>query len=287
MRYSEQTLVSVDLSLVPTFDASVSVFDRGFLFGDSVYEVIRTYGGRLFHYERHFHRLRRSANSLGFDLPFSQSDLEAHLGELVEKLGKDECYVRIVVTRGAYDVALNPPGEVKPTTVAIAAEMPTWPEEFFTKGITLVTVGIRRNPRGSLNPRIKSGNYLNNVLATMEAKRAGAVDAVMLNESGYVTESSTANIFVVEDGGLITPPEEAGILDGVSRFTVMELAFREGIRCDIKLFGPEALHGAEECFLTSTTREIMPVRRVDEFDIPSPGPVTSRLLELFRKFTRS
>ena len=148
-------------------------------------------------------------------------------------------------------------------------------------------MGIERNARGALNPMIKSGNYLNNVLAAMEARRAGAVDAVILNASGHVTESSTANIFIVKDGALITPPVEAGILDGVLRHTVLELAAKDGIECREELFGTEAFQSAEECFITSTTREVMPVRLVDQVELPAPGPVTKGMMERYKDFVRS
>ncbi|MBU0755008.1 MAG: aminotransferase class IV, partial [Planctomycetes bacterium] len=198
-----------------------------------------------------------------------------------------DCYLRVIVTRGAYGISLCPPDEIVPTTVIIAEALPPWPPEHYDLGITLVTVGIRRNSRGALNPMIKSGNYLNNVLATMEAKEAGAVDAVMLNGQGYVTESSTANIFFAKKGGLITPPLEAGILDGVSRHIVMGLAKEQGIPCTEKLFGPAELHGADECFITSTTREVMPVRRVDRHPYDAPGPITCRLLECYQNYVRA
>jgi branched-chain amino acid aminotransferase len=280
------TLASIDFEIMPVKDARVSIFDRGFLFGDSVYEVVRTYDGRPLALERHFNRLKRSAQALGFDLPFDGATLAAHFSELVERLGRDSCYLRVIVTRGSYDIALCPPEKVKPSTVIIAGPLPPWPDEYYEKGITLVTVGIRRNPRGALNPMIKSGNYLNNVLATIEAREAGATEAVMLNAEGHVTESSTANIFFVKEGTLYTPPLEAGILDGVSRYVAMELAVRLAVDCTERLFGPEELHAADEVFLTSTTREVMPVREVDQKPIPSPGPVTTRLLREFREYVR-
>ncbi|MFH2001979.1 MAG: aminotransferase class IV [Planctomycetota bacterium] len=279
---SGDALVSIDFKLVPAQEARVSVFDRGFLYGDSVYEVVRTYHGRPLAMDRHFQRLQRSASSLGFALPFEGRELKAHFEDLIRRLGEDDCYVRVVVTRGACDIALAPPEEVTPCTVVIAGPLPPWPEDHYENGISLVTVGIRRNARGALNPMIKSGNYLNNVLAAMEARQAGAVDAIMLNADGFVTESTSANIFLVKGGGLVTPPVEAGILDGVSRHLVMELARENTIPCSETLFEPEALHLADECFITSTTREVMPVRSVDGHPIPAPGVLTCRLMALYK-----
>lgn len=282
---SVPTLVSIDFKLLPAEDARVSVFDRGFLFGDSVYEVVRSYSGRLLAMERHFQRLARSAGSLGFALPFDCGKLRAHFEELVGQLGDENCYVRVVVTRGAYDIALAPPEEITPCTVVIAGPLPPWPDEHYEKGISLVTVVIRRNPRGALNPMIKSGNYLNNVLAAMEARQAGAVDAIMLNGDGHVTESTTANIFLVRGGELVTPPVEAGILDGVSRHMVIDLARENGIVCHESLFKPEDLHNADECFITSTTREVMPVSTIDGHEIPAPGPITRSMMSLYKTKT--
>jgi len=280
----EQNLVSINFKITQNDNAHVSVFDRGFLFGDSVYEVVRTYERRLFHLDRHYQRLERSAQSLGFELPFDFSDLAKHLEMMVDRFKRDDCYLRIIVTRGVCDIALCPPKGVTPEVFVIAGELPNWPEEYYKKGISLMIVNIRRNLRGALNPMIKSGNYLNNVLATMEAKSAGAVDAVMLNAQGHVTESSTANIFIVNDNVLITPPEEAGILDGVSRYITIKLAADNDINCKEALFGPKILHEADESFLTSTTRDIMPIRKVDSFDIRSPGPITLRLMNLYRDY---
>jgi branched-chain amino acid aminotransferase len=284
---TDRTVVSIDFEKVSREKAQINIFDRGFLFGDSVYEVVRAYEGTLFAFDRHFQRLNRSAKAIGFKLPFDGPRLKAHFQEMVEELNGASCYVRVVVTRGAYGISLYPPESVEPTTVVIAGEMDPWPEDYYKEGISLVIVGIRRNPRGALNPMIKSGNYLNNVLAAMEARRAGAVDAVMLNAEGNVTESSTANVFLVKGGRLITPPVEAGILDGVSRYIAMELAEKNGIPVELDHFGPSVLGDADECFLTSTTREVMPVRKVDDYTFSAPGPVTSRLMALYREYVQS
>ncbi len=283
----DKTLVSVDFEITPSTKARVSIFDRGFLFGDSVYEVIRTYAAKPFALDRHYKRLGRSARALGFELPFDRSAIEAHTDELVSRLGMDDCYVRVIVTRGADGVTLHPPEYSTPCTVVIAGELPRWPADYYDKGISLVTVGVRRNLRGALDPMIKSGNYLNNVLASMEARRAGAVEGIMLNADGHVTESSTANLFIVKNGELITPPVEAGILDGVLRHLVLEFAKKEGIPCSQKLFGIDVMHNAEEGFITSTTRDIMPVRLIDGVRLSSPGPVTSRLMETLGRYVRA
>lgn len=278
------TVVSVDFEVTDPGTARISVFDRGFLYGDSVYEVVRTYGGMFFAFGRHFRRLARSAEALGFALPFGEAALRRHCLDLARRRGPGDCYLRVIVTRGTCPVTLAPPEDPVPLTVVIAGPLPDWPEAYYTQGITLVTVGVLRNPRGALNPMIKSGNYLNNVMAALEARRAGAVDAVMLNTEGQVTESSTANIFMVSGGVLCTPPVEVGILDGISRHVVITLAEREGIPFEARPFGVEELHAASECFLTSTTREIMPVRRVDGYTYPAPGPFAARFMKAWRAY---
>lgn len=275
----------MDFKLVPADEAKLSVFDRGFLFGDSVYEVVRVYGKKPLALDRHFIRLNRSSHAIGFELPFDYDALKEHFLEMVDRVDCNDAYIRIVVTRGAGDVALCPPEEVNPVTVMMAAELPPWPRDHYTKGVSLITVNVRRNLRGALNPMIKSGNYLNNMLAVMEAKKKGGSDCVMLNAKGRVTESSTANIFIVDARVLVSPPVEAGLLDGITRGIVLELAEKEGILCEERLFGVDELRAADECFLSSTTREVMPVCKVDEQPFAAPGPVTRRLMDLYRRFT--
>jgi branched-chain amino acid aminotransferase len=277
----------MDFNVVPAGEARLSVFDRGFLFGDSVYEVVRVYGNRPLALDRHFIRLNRSSHALGFELPFGYDTLKKHFLELVEKLNRKDAYIRIVVTRGAGDVALCPPEGVKPVTVMLAAELPPWPNECYEKGVSLITVNVRRNLRGALNPMIKSGNYLNNMLAVMEARMKGGSDCVMLNAGGRVTESSTANIFIVDERVLVTPPVEAGLLDGITRGIVLELAEREGIPFEERLFGVDDLRAADECFLSSTTREVMPVCRLDDQVLEAPGPLTRKVMDLYRRVTSS
>ncbi len=282
----DSTVVSIDFKPVESGNAVVTVFDRGFLFGDSVYEVVRTYGRKPFAFERHYRRLRRSAESLGFALPFDKPQLRTHFNEMIGRLDRESSSLRVIVTRGAGELSLYPLKKPRPLTVVIAQALPNWPETYYRQGISLRVVDIRRNSRGALDPMIKSGNYLNNVLASMSAREAGAVDAVMLNAEGYVTESSTANIFMVMDGMLVTPPIEAGILDGVTRHVVLELAREHDIRCECRCFDARELERASECFLTSTTREVMPVCRLDDVAIPAPGPITTRVGELLREFVR-
>ena len=280
---------SVNGHITPLQDARVPVLDHGFMFGDSVYEVVRTYGRRPFESGRHFRRLRASADRLGITIAASDAELLAQVRALLDRAGDVESYVRIIVTRGVGNSSYDFDAVVGPTVVMIQKELPAVAERSYTDGIRVSAVDVRRNHPQSLDPAIKSSNLLNNILALRQAQARGAEEAVLLNLDGFVAEGASTNVFAVEDGTLRTPPLGAGILGGITREIVIGLASSQGIplsETDLKLAD---LLRADEAFLSSTTREVMPIRQVDESLIADgrPGPITGRLLEAFRTYAHT
>lgn len=280
-------VVSIDFKIVPFEKAVVSVMDRGFLYGDSIYEVVRTYdGSKPFLFDEHAIRLQRSADRIGLPLPFSNNRLRSHVDECLLKAKQDNAYVRIIVSRGLDNrFDLFPQKELHSKTVILVTKLPVYPKEYFENGIRIALVSIRRNLRSALDPNIKSGNYLNNVMGIMEARKMGAVDAVMLNHNECVTEATTSNLFMVKKGTIVTPDVESGILEGISRSFLRKLIQMEGIPFEERAIPKEEFLCADEIFITSTLKEIMPVRQVDEVTIGdgTPGPVTRNFMKLFRK----
>jgi len=279
-------LASVNGHILPAEEARVSVLDNGFTFGDSVYEVLRTFGGRPFETERHLRRLRASAGRLGIAIPTPDAGLVAQVRALLDRAGNAESYVRIVVTRGVGDSSYDFDAVVGPTIVMIAKDLPPYPERHYTEGIRVAVVGTRRNHPRALDPAIKSSNLLNNILAVREARARGADEPVLLTLDGLLAEGASTNLFVVKGGTLRTPPLETGILAGITREVVCELAPTLGIPLREDPLGLEDLMGADEAFLTSTTRDVVPVREVDETPVGTgaPGPLTRRLMEAFREY---
>lgn len=286
------TLVNLNGKLVGPEDAKVSIFDRGFLYGDSVYEVVRTYGGRPFAMEPHLVRMRASAERIGMELPWSDEHLQAEVERTLQAAGNDESYVRIVATRGAGEIGLDTALAIEPLLAVIVQPIRLPPPDAYEKGVKVQLVGVRKNPRESIDPRAKTGNYLNNVMALREARVHHAFEAVMLDGEGRITEGSTSNVFVVKDGALITPPVEVGILEGVTRHTVIEVAQELGIPVHERHLLPEELLAADEAMITSSVREIVPVVCVgmgDEEHIVGkgvPGPMVRRLTDAFRAWAR-
>jgi branched-chain amino acid aminotransferase len=282
-------LVNLNGALLPPDRAHISVFDRGFLYGDSIYEVVRTYGGRVFELEAHLDRLERSATRIGMALPWPRAELEHQLDlTLLAAALPGEAYARLVITRGEGEISLDPALAERPTVVILVQELHPPPEETYQQGVRVELVGVRRNLREALDPAAKTGNYLNSILALREAKATGAYEGLMLNREGQLTEGSTSNVFVVKGGALATPPLEAGILEGVTRRVVLNLASQLGIPAAERPLLPEDLLGADEAFLTSTIREVLPITRVGERPVGAgaPGPVTLRLLSAFRERAR-
>lgn len=281
--------VYIDGKYLDRHDARVSVFDHGLLYGDGVFEGIRVYGGKVFKLGEHIRRLFDSARAIMLEMPMTVEEMEAAVLDATGVNGLDDGYIRLVVTRGDGDLGLDPASCGRPRVIIIAGGIQVYPEEFYEKGIALVTAPSRRMAPDALDPRIKSLNYLNNVLAKIEASRAGALEAVMLNAEGFVAECTADNIFVVKHGALLTPPPFQGALDGITRGTVLELAEGLGIESGQQPLTRYDLYTAEECFLTGTGAEIMPVVSVDGRAVGDgrPGPVTGRLKEEFIKLVRA
>jgi branched-chain amino acid aminotransferase len=290
-------LCNVEGRIVPPEEAMVPVLDRGFLYGDSVYEVVRTYRGRIFEMGRHLARMERSAQRIGLGLP-PREHLEREVARTLQAAQNPESYVRIIVTRGVGDFGLGTHlAEGQHRLIVLVRPLAVPSEDEYQKGISLAVVRTRRNSPLTLDPALKTGNYLNNVMALREAHAAGADDAVLLDLQGKVTEATTSNIFFVQHGMLITPPLVLGMLEGVTRAVVIQVAQREGILVREEPHGPEALAAADEVFLTSTIREVMPVtalvflessgeqrRQVSDGE---PGPVARRLRAAFARYVES
>lgn len=266
-------------------EAVVSVFDHGFLYGDGIYETLRSYNGSFFMLGHHLTRLYRSAELIGLRIPILQSDWHALLQEALSRNALSDAYIRITISRGEGAIGLDPRLCAKPTIVIVCLPLPSYTPQLFQLGVNLVVVDIRRNLSSALSPQIKSLNFLNNILAKQEAARRGAFDGVMLNHKGEVTECTTSNILFVKNGCLCTPAVECGILDGITREIVLLLAREDALKIDEGSYAVEQLKESDECFLTNTTMEIMPVREIDGERIgeKTPGPITQRLQELFRK----
>ncbi len=277
-------LIYLNGKLVSKEDAKISVFDHGFLYGDGVFEGIRVYDGNVFRLEEHIDRLYESAKTIAMTIPMPPEEMtQATLGTVAAS-GQRDAYIRLVVSRGPGDLGIDPRKCAKPTVVIIVDSIQLYPPELYEKGISLVTSSFRRIPMQCLDPRIKSLNYLNNILAKIEATRAGAPEAVMLNYSGRVAECTADNIFIVKGEELRTPPLMEGALGGVTRGAVMDLALEAGIPCHETRMGLHDLYNADECFLTGTGAEIMPVTNIDGRQIGGgAGDTTRRLLAAFRE----
>lgn len=265
-------------------EALISVFDHGFLYGDGVYETLRTYGGRFFMLQPHLARLQRSAGLIGLTIPIPEPEWPALLREALDRNALPDAHLRITISRGEGDLGLDPALCPRPTVVVMAKPVIRYPDHLFQEGVALAQVTVRRNLPAALSPQIKSLNFLNNILAKQEASQAGAFDALMLHADGWLTECTTSNFFMVRHGRLCTPSVDCGILEGITRDVVMTLAREHGLEVEEGRYPADALQEAEEAFLTNTSMEIMPVRTVNQrpIGIGRPGPVTLRLRELFR-----
>jgi len=282
-------IVSVNGRITSAADAVVPVFDHGFLYGEGVYETLRTYGRVPFLFDAHMARLRRSAEMIALPVPMTDSALRAEVDRTAAACEGDELYIRLLLTRGVGDLSYSLAATPAPSLVIIVKPLKPFPAASFTKGIAVALVDIRRNHTAALNPLIKSNNLLNNALAMQEAYRRGAEEAVMLNQAGQVTECAQANLFIVMHGTLATPPLSAGLLPGITRQVMLDLAVELRIPGGERQLSAADVTGADEAFITGTTREITPVTRIDGAAIGNgtPGPVTLRLLNAFRDKTKS
>jgi branched-chain amino acid aminotransferase len=273
--------------LVPEEDAKVSVFDHGLLYGDGVFEGIRVYGGNVFQLEEHISRLYESAAAIRLVIPISTDEMTDAVEQTVKANGITDGYVRLVITRGAGSLGLDIRKTSNPQIIIIADTITLYPEEIYQKGMELITASTIQNHPQALSPRIKSLNYLNNILAKIEGTDAGTVEALMMNHKGEVAECTGDNIFIVKKGILKTPPVDAGILEGVTRNVVMELAEEAGISVEQVTMSRHDIYVADECFLTGTAAEVIAVVSLDGRKIGQgvPGPVTQDLRERFKKLT--
>lgn len=282
-------MVFVNGKFVPKEEAVVSVFDHGFLYGDGVFEGIRAYNGKVFRLDRHIQRLYESAKHIMLTIPYSPEKMEqAVIGAVRENKLRD-AYIRVVVSRGSGDLGLDPRNCPESQVVIIADKISLYSREKYLQGLRVVTVPTRRNICDALDPKIKSLNYLNNILVKIEANQAGVMEALMLDHNGFITEGSGDNVFIYHREKLKTPPGYLGILEGVTREVVMEIARRDKIPVQEVPFTRHDVYVCDECFLTGTAAEIIPVVEVDGRVIGngSPGPVTERLMKLFREIASS
>ena len=279
--------VYLDGKFVDESEAKVSVFDHGLLYGDGVFEGIRLYGGNVFRLDEHLERLEYSAKAL-LPIPLARAELSAATCETCRVNGLRDAYIRLVVTRGVGDLGLAPWLCPKPTLFIIASRISLYPQEFYDKGLAIVTVPTRRIGPAALPPTIKSLNYLNNILAKIEAKQFGALEAIMLNEQGYVAECTADNVFIVHKGGIVTPSTSQGALKGVTRGAIIDIAAELGITVREANMTRYDVWCADECFLSGTGAEVIPVVKLDGRVIGAgrPGPVTQRVLTSFRRLVR-
>jgi branched-chain amino acid aminotransferase len=284
----KEMTIYVDGKFFAENDAKVSVFDHGLLYGDGIFEGIRFYNGRVFRLEEHLQRLWDSARSILLEIPMSMTEMTEALLETIRRNELREGYIRLVVTRGVGNLGLNPAQCKTPSVVIIAAQIALYPEAVYQSGLTVVTCATRRTSPGALNPAVKSLNYLNNVMARIEANLANADEALMLNDQGNVAECTADNLFVVKNGQIFTPPISAGALRGITRAVVFEIAAEVGIRISDTDVTRHDVFTADECFLTGTAAEVIPVIKADGRPIGSgkPGPITLRTIARFREITR-
>lgn len=281
--------VWIDGQLVDESEAKVSVFDHGLLYGDGVFEGIRMYHNRIFKLEEHIERLYWSAKAILLEIPMTPAELTQACVETCKANGLRDGYIRLLVTRGKGTLGLDPRRCPKPSVIIIAATIQLYPEKYYDEGLTIVTVPTTRNLVNSVNPAIKSLNYLNNILARIEANNAGVEEAILLNTDGFVAECTGDNVFIVHKGRLLTPPLSAGALYGITRGTVLDCARELGIPWAEPQLTRYDVYIADEMFLTGTAAEMVPVVKVDGRVIGNgkPGPVTLQLMKAFREKTKT
>jgi len=268
-------------------DAVISVFDHGFLYGEGIYETLRTYHGRPFLFDRHMRRLRNSARMIALDIPFTDGDLASQIRDTMAAatLNGSEAYIRVLVTRGIGELTYDPQATPTPSVVIIVKPQVDPAQDTYEQGVRVVIVEVVRNHPQTVNPMIKSNNLLNCALAAQEALRKGGFEGIMRNYRGELTECTTSNLFIVTGGAALTPPIESGLLPGITREFLFEIGKEIGVDVREQVLRDSDLFSADEAFLTSTTREAVPIVNVDDRTIGSgrPGPVTKRLLEGFRR----
>lgn len=285
---SQALKIWLDGRLVEKADAKISVYDHGLLYGDGVFEGIRVYSGKIFECAAHLKRLYNSAKAIRLTIPMSADEMRSAMEQTVQANAFTDCYIRLVVTRGIGNLGLSPAKCPKPSVIIIADTIELYPKEMYQKGMAVVTATVTRMHPNSLPARVKSLNYLNNILAKIEANDAGVPEAIMLNHEGNVSECTADNIFIVRDGQVQTPTTADGILEGITRGVLLELCQKLSIPCAEKTLQRHDLYIADECFLTGTGAEVVPVTRIDGRPIGSgePGAITQRLKEAFHRHVR-
>jgi len=284
---AKESKIYIDGKFYSEANAKVSVFDHGLLYGDGIFEGIRFYNGRVFRLEEHLARLWDSARSICLEIPISVRRMSDALLETIRENNLREGYIRLLVTRGVGNLGLNPAQCRRPSVIIITAQIALYPESVYKNGLSVVTCATRRTNPASLNPAVKSLNYLNNVMARIEASLAGADEALMLNDAGYVAECTADNVFILKHGQIFTPPITAGALRGITRGVIFEIAAGLGIKIHETNITRHDVFIADECFLTGTAAEIIPVVKVDGRTIGNgkPGPITARTIARFRELT--
>lgn len=276
--------VWLDGELVPVEEARISVFDHGLLYGDGCFEGIRIYGGKIFKEDEHVKRLFESAKAIRLQIPMTPQQVREAMHEAMQANGiAGDGYIRLVVTRGVGSLGLSIYHTACPSVFVIADKIALYPPEVYQRGLHCIISSLARNHPNTTSPRVKSLNYLNNIMAKAEAKEAGADEAIMMTTDGFVSECTGDNIFVIRNGEVFTPPTEMGILEGITRNLAMELAGRRGIHVHEKVLIRHDLHIADECFATGTAAEIIPITRIDGRPVADgkPGPITKQLLQDF------
>ncbi len=282
-----QPKVYINGKLFPKEEARVSVFDHGFLYGDGVFEGIRCYNGNVFKLTEHIDRLCNSAKSISLELLLTKEELKNAVIDTLKANNLEDSYIRMIVTRGVGKLGLDPFNCTESQLIIITDSIQLYSEELYKKGLDAVIVKTIRNHSKALNPTVKSMNYLNNILAKIECINAGAAEGIMLNADGYVAECTGDNIFIVKNGAILTPPVSAGILVGITRNVVIELANEAGITVREEQLIPDDLYNADECFLTGTAAEIIPVANIDGRKVATgePGKITLNLLKDYQRLT--
>jgi len=277
--------IYLDGKFVDPADAKVSVFDHGLLYGDGVFEGIRLYGGNVFRLEEHLERLEYSAKAIMLDLPLTRKEFSDITCETCRQNGLTDAYIRLVVTRGVGDLGLSPWTCPKPSIFVIASKISLYPQEHYDNGLAIVTVPTRRINPAALPPTVKSLNYLNNILGKIEAQQFGALEAIMLNDQGYVAECTADNIFIVHKGEIITPSSSQGALKGITRDTIFDIAKELNVPIRDANMTRYDVWCADECFLTGSGAEVIPAVKLDGRVIGTgkPGPLTKQILDSFRR----
>ena len=281
--------IYINGKLVDKDDAKISVYDHGLLYGDGVFEGIRSYGGKVFRLQEHLDRFWLSAKAILLEIPGTKQEMAKAIEDTLKVNGIEDGYVRLIITRGVGTLGIDPNKCGDPQVIIIADSIALYPDELYRKGLEIITASTVRTQASAVSPRIKSLNYLNNILAKIEGLQAGCVEVLMLNSKGEVAECSADNIFLVRDGRLETPPRDAGILEGITRGAVIALARDAGIEVREIVLPRHDVYIADECFLTGTAAEVIPVVKLDGRTIGEgvPGPITHDLGARFKELTRS